>query len=473
MPDAELLFKPATELAQMVRGGEVSAHELTELALARLDELDPRIGAFMHVDADGALAAADKVQPGDERPFAGVPTAIKDIGVLNAGMPFTCGSDLFGDFTPDFDSSAVRRLRDAGFIFVGKTKSPEMGILPVTEPRRYGPARNPYNTDRTPGGSSGGAAAAVAAGILPIAHGSDGGGSLRIPGACCGLVGLKAARGRISYAPLMGDNLLATEGMLARTVADAAAALDVLAGYEPGDATWAPPPATTFADAARRDPGRLRIGFTFDQPVEVPVDPLHEQAVRDAAALLESLGHEVEEVTIPWRNDQAMLGFTTMWAVMISTLVGFGASIGGQPPSEQNVEPLTLEFWRMAQDIKALDLVSTDNTLKVLARAVVATMYEYDAVLSPALAQRPVPVGHIDSERGMDAFGKAVEFTPYTAIANLTGQPAVTIPTGIADDGLPVAVQVWGRPAGEEVLLSLISQIEQAQPWAGMRPAIK
>lgn len=456
----------------MVRLGEVSARELTELALARLEQLDPKIGAFMHVDAEGALAAADAVRPGDERPLAGVPTAIKDIGVMNAGMPFTCGSKIFGDFTPDFDSSVIRRLRDAGMIFIGKTKSPEMGILPVTEPQRYGATRNPYDTDRTPGGSSGGAAAAVAAGVLPIAHGSDGGGSLRIPGACCGLVGLKASRGRISYAPLLGDSVLTTEGMLTRTVADAALALDVLSGYEVGDATWAPPPATTFAEAAAREPGKLRIGFTFDQPVDVPVDPLHQEAVRDTAALLESLGHEVEEVQIPWRNDQAMLGFTQIWAVLISTLVGFGAQISGEEPSEQNVELLTLEFWRMAQGVSALDLVSSETTLKILARAVVSAMHQYDAVITPTLAQRPVPIGHIDSTRGMEAFGKAVEFTPYTAIGNLTGQPAVSIPTGIADDGMPLAVQVWGKPAGEELLLSLIGQIERAQPWAQLRPAI-
>ncbi len=472
MADAELLYKPATELAAMVRAGEVSARELAELSLARIEELDPKINAFMHVDAEAALAVADAVRPGDERPFAGVPTAIKDIGVFAAGMPFNCGSDLFGDFVPDFDSSVVRRIRDAGFVIVGKTKTPEMGILPVTEPRRYGPVRNPYDLDRTPGGSSGGAAAAVAAGILPIAHGSDGGGSLRIPGACCGLVGLKAARGRISYAPVLGDSLLTTEGMITRTVADAAAALDLLAGYEPGDATWAPPPATTFAEAAAREPGKLRIGITFDQPVEVPVDPLHEQAVRDLGALLESLGHGVEEVSVPWRNDAAMLAFTQLWAVLISTLVGFGAAVSGQEPSDDNCEPLTLEFWRMAQDIKALDLVGVDTTLKAMARAVIASMTVYDAVLTPSLAQRPVPIGHIDPARGMDAFGKAVEFTPYTAIANLTGQPAVSIPTGIAADGLPLAVQVWGHPAGEEALLSLIGQIERAQPWAELRPAI-
>lgn len=472
MSDGELLFRPATELAQMVRAGDVTSRELTELALARAEAVDPEIGAFIAIDAERALAAADAVQPGDERPFAGVPTAIKDISVLLADYPFTCGSELFGDFTPQLDSTVVRRIKDAGFVIVGKTKTPEMGIVPVTEPARYGPARNPYDLGHTPGGSSGGAAAAVAAGVLPVAHGSDGGGSLRIPAACCGLIGLKPARGRVSYAPLLGDSLLGQEGMLTRSVADLAAALDVLAGYEPGDATWAPPPETTFADAAQRDPGKLRIGFTFDRPVEVPLDPSHEQQVRDVAALLESLGHNVEEVSVPWKNDAAMPAFTMLWGVMISTLTRFAGQISGREPSPETLELLTWEFWKIGNETKALDLVTADSTLKVLARAIVAEMFQYDAVLTPTLAQRPVKIGQIDTAKGMDAFQKAIEFTPYTAMANLSGQPAVSIPTGLGDDGLPHSVQIWGRPAGEEGLLALLAQLEQARPWAQLRPSL-
>src|SRR3954468_13689547 len=237
------MFKPATELAAMVRSGEVSSRELVQDSLDAIDALDGELNAFVHVDAEGALAAADQVGAGDERPFAGVPIGIKD-GNAVKGLPMAAGSDLFGDFVPQHDTNVVRRLRDAGFVIVGKTNLPEFGILPVTEPRRFGPTRNPWDTVRTPGGSSGGAAAAVAAGMVPLAHGSDGGGSIRIPGACCGLVGLKPTRGRISGHPVYGDPVgLATAGPIARTVADAAAMLDVLAGRRVGDPSWAPPPS--------------------------------------------------------------------------------------------------------------------------------------------------------------------------------------------------------------------------------------
>ena len=218
---ADLLSRPATELARLVKAGEVTSTELTEASLERIEALDPELNAFVHLDPDGALAAADAIDPSDERPFAGVPIAIKDTAAV-AGMPYRLGSDMFADFVPPHDAFVVRRLRDAGFVFVGKTNLPEFGILPVTEPRRFGPTRNPWDPERTPGGSSGGAAAAVAAGMVPLAHGSDGGGSIRIPAACCGLVGLKPSRGRISRGPEQGDDLLVQDGVLTRTVADTA-----------------------------------------------------------------------------------------------------------------------------------------------------------------------------------------------------------------------------------------------------------
>src|SRR5690349_22285243 len=233
------------ELAALVRTGDVTPRELVEASLRRIDELQPRLGAFTHVAHDAALAEAETIQPGDPRPFAGVPIAVKDNRAVT-GMPLTMGSDLFGDYVPDHDAYLVRRLRAAGFVIVGKTSMPEMGILPTTEPRRFGPAHNPWDLERTPGGSSGGSAAAVAAGIVPVAHGNDGGGSIRIPAACCGLVGLKPARGRISPAPELGDSSLSIDGVLTRTVADTAALLDVLEGYELGDATWAPAPEEPF-----------------------------------------------------------------------------------------------------------------------------------------------------------------------------------------------------------------------------------
>src|SRR3954469_10144202 len=272
---SDLLFKSALELARMVREGEVSATELVEASLDRIVEVDGEINAFTSVDAEGARAGAAAIEPGDDRPFAGVPTAIKELAPL-AGFPMTGGSDLFGDFVPDYDSFVVRRIKEAGFVIMGKTSAPEFGIVPVTEPRRFGPTRNPWHTSRTPGGSSGGAAAAVAAGMLPVAHGSDGGGSIRIPAACCGLVGLKPARGRISRGPEQGDDFLVTDGALCRTAADSAAMLDLLAGYEPGAPPWAPPRPEPFSSTVARPPGKLRVAMTTEPPVEADLDPVTE-----------------------------------------------------------------------------------------------------------------------------------------------------------------------------------------------------
>lgn len=468
--DAEILFKPVLELAAMVRSGEVSSRELTELALRRAEALDPLLGAFTVIDADRALAAAGEVKSGDERPFAGVPTAIKDIGPFLAGYPFTAGAKLFGDFTPDIDGSVVRRLKDAGCVIVGKTKTPEMGIVPVTEPQRYGPACNPYDTSRTPGGSSGGAAAATAAGILPFAHGNDGGGSLRIPGACCGLIGLKPARNRVSGAPVLAEHPLTQDMMLARSVADIAASLDVLAGPELGDANWAPPPVESFAAAAALEPGRLRVGFTVKPTLDLPVDPSHVEQVEQFAALLERLGHDVEPFDPPWDNPEMMLMFSKIFGGWISTLVRFAANVTGGEVTEDAVEPLTWELWQLAQKIDALDWITTGATANAFARALITAMNPYDVILSPTLNLRPVPIGTIDTTQGMAAFGKAAEFTSFTAVVNVTGQPAVSLPTAIGNDGLPHSVQLIGRPADEETLLSLAAQVEREIAWQGFRP---
>jgi amidase len=299
------MFRPASELASMVRGGEISARELTEASLERIEELDPVVNAFVELDGDRALARAGEIEPGDQRPFAGVPIAIKNLRAVD-GLRLTYGCELMADYVSDYDHNVTRRLKQAGFVIVGTTTVPEYGILPTTEARLFGPTRNPWDLERTPGGSSGGAAAAVAAGMVPVAHGSDGGGSIRIPAACCGLVGLKPSRGRISPAPELGESSLSIDGVLTRTVADTAMILDVIAGYELGDATWAPPPAEPFAVAVERSsgssgPAGLRIAATTVPPTpDAVVDPLCDRAVAEAAELLRSLGHEVEEVEPPW-----------------------------------------------------------------------------------------------------------------------------------------------------------------------------
>ena len=465
------LFQPATQLAGLVRAGEVSSRELTEAVLDQIEALDGDLNAFVHVDAEGALAAADAVGAGDERPFAGVPIAVKDTAPV-AGMPYTLGSNAFGDFVPAHDAFVVRRLRGAGFVIVGKTNLPEFGILPVTEPRRFGPTRNPWDTERTPGGSSGGAAAAVAAGMVPLAHGSDGGGSIRIPAACCGLVGLKPSRGRISRGPDLGDDLLVQDGVLTHTVAETAALLDVLAGYEPGDATWAPPPAEPFAAAAGREPGRLRIGWTTTAAIDAPVDPLCERAVSDAAELLASLGHEVEEVEAPWAGQSLLEVFTLVFGTPIAMGLLFGTQVSGREPAEELVEPLSWTIWNGIRERSALDYLLARTQLGAFSRSIVALWRDHDVVMTPALAQRPLRIGEIDacSADPWEDFRRSGQFTPYTAIFNVTGQPALSLPLFHGDDGLPLGVQLAGRPAGEGELLSLAAQLEAARPWHGRRP---
>jgi amidase len=466
-----LLFRPATELAGLVRAGELTSRELVEASLERIETLDPELNAFCHLDPEGALAAAERVRPGDARPFAGVPIAIKDTAEV-AGWPYTLGSEIFGDFVPEYDSFVVRRLRDAGFVFVGKTSLPEFGILPVTEPRRFGPTRNPWDTDRTPGGSSGGAAAAVAAGMVPLAHGSDGGGSIRIPAACCGLVGLKPARGRVSRGPTQGDDFLVQDGVLTRTVAESAELLDVLAGYEPGDASWAPPPSEPFAESARREPGRLRIGVTNTGAVDAELDPQCERASRDAADLLSALGHDVEEVEAPWGGHDLLRVFAVVFGTPVAMGMFFGAQVTGREPSEELVEPLTWTIWNGIQRRTPLDYLLARTQLASHARAIVALWDDHDVVMTPALAQRPVRIGEIDacSDDPWDDFRRSGKFTPYTATFNVTGQPAISLPLFHGDEGLPLGVQFAGRPADEATLLSLAAQLEEAHPWAERRP---
>ncbi len=470
---SELMFKSAAELAALVRSGELSSRELVEACFARVEALEPELNAFVHLDQEGALAAADAIEPGDERPFAGVPIPVKDTAPV-AGMPFSMASDMFGDFVPQHDAFLVRRLREAGFVLVGKTNMPEFGIVPVSESRRFGPVRNPWDTERTPGGSSGGAAAAVAAGMVPLAHGSDGGGSIRIPAACCGLVGLKPARGRISRGPELGDDFLVQDGVLSRTVAETAELLDVLAGYETGDATWAPPPSEPFATAARREPGRLRIGFTTTSALEAEVDPVCAQAVHDAAELLAGLGHEVEEVEPPWGGEDLMRAFTMVFGTPISAGAFFGGLLTGREPTEELLEPLSWTIWEGIRERSALDYYLARTQLSAVTRGIVTLWDAHDVVMTPALGQRPVPIGEIDtcSDDPWEDFRRSGEFTPYTAIFNVTGQPAISLPLFQGDDGLPTGVQFAGRPADEATLLSLAAQLEAAQPWAERRPSL-
>jgi amidase len=468
-----LAFLPATELAARIRDGSFTAHDAVETAIRRIETIDPEIGAFVELDADRALAEADAIEPGDRRPFAGVPIAVK-ANTAVAGMCMNFASRFLAGHRPTHNAYRVRRLRDAGFVVVGTTNMPEFGILPTTEPRHTGPTRNPWDTSRTPGGSSGGSAAAVAAGLVPIAHANDGGGSLRIPAACCGLVGLKPSRGRISRGPDLGDSFLVSDGVLSRTVVETALLLDVLAGYEPGDATWAPRPGEPYTLAMRRDPGKLRIAMSLANALDVDADPEVVHGLHSAAALLRDLGHEVVEDSPALPAHDSLDIFLHVFGPGIALGIDLGERLAGRPPGEDEIEPLSRAVLEQARALPSTGYLTALAQLQLLARGTVAFFADYDLLLTPVLAARPLPIGELHG-CGSDPLAdlhRSARFAPYTALFNITGQPAISVPVGFGEDGLPTAVQLVGHPLGEETLLQVAAQIEAARPWAGQRPAL-
>ncbi|MFL5844669.1 MAG: amidase [Solirubrobacteraceae bacterium] len=474
---ADLMFRPVDELAGLVRSGELSARELVQESIDRIDELNPQLNAFVDVFADEALAAADAMKPGDERPFAGVPIAVKNNRAI-AGKRYTVAAEFMGDFVAGHDDNVVRRLKDAGFIIVGSTTLPEWGILPVTDTARFGTTRNPYDTDRTPGGSSGGSAAAVSSGMVPIAHANDGGGSTRIPAACVGLVGLKPQRGRISTAPIGGGEFLVQDGVLTRTTRETALLLDILAGYEVGDPYWAPDPSEPFAASAAREPGKLRIALTSQSPIEhgeLDADAI--RSVRDTGELLASLGHEVVEADPPWRQPGVLEMFTACFGPLVGLNIAFAEILAGREATAEDMEALSWGIWRLCKDkISSIDGAGAQVQLQAFTRQVMAWMSEYDALVTPALAEAPVKHGVIDpqSDDPMGAFARSGTFTPFTALFNVSGQPAITLPLFDRTDGVatPLSVQLVGRPAQEGALLALSAQLEAAQPFAQRRPEL-
>src|SRR4051812_18940931 len=470
--DAELMFRPVSDLAGMVRRGEVSARELVETSLRRIEELDPQLNAFIDVDGERALAEAENVGTGDPRPFAGVPIAIKNNRAVK-GWRLTSACDLMQDFIAPDDHNVVRRFKEAGFIIVGTTNLPEYGILPVSEPRRL-TSRNPWDTGRTPGGSSGGSGAAVAAGLVPIAHGNDGGGSTRIPAACCGLVGLKPQRGRISLGPELGDQPLVQDGVLTRTVAETAELLDVLGGYEIGDATWAPEPDEPFATSMRRDPGTLKVGLAVNPPLPVtPVHSAHLEAVRETGRLLEGLGHRVEDFEPPWTDPDLLPLFSAVFTTAIALSVGFSAMVAGREPRPEDMQRLSWAIYERCKQHSALEYAAAHARLQFAMRRLIRGLDRYDLVVTPGLAQPPLEIGALDpdAEDPWETFAASGRFTPFTAICNATGQPALMLPL-VHGDTLPIGVQLIGRPAREDVLLQVGAQLEAAAPWADRRPPV-
>src|SRR3954464_1616205 len=431
-------YMPAAEVAALVRTGAASAREVVEGSLRRIEALDPGLNAFIDIDGERALAFADRAEPGEARPFAGVPIAVKG-NVPVEGLCLNFASRFLAGHKPDHSAYPVRRLREAGFVIVGVTNLPEFGILSTTEPRHTGPTRNPWQPERTPGGASAGSAAAGAAGMVPLAHGNDGGGSIRTPAACCGLVGLKPSRGRISKGPDLGDTFLVSDGVLTRTVGETAALLDVLAGYEVGDATWAARPVEPYSTSVRRDPGRLRVAMTAENALGAEVDPECLRGMHETADLLARLGHHIEEASPALPGEDPLRLFPGAFGPAIALQITYGGLLAGRPPEDDEIEPLSRALGDVANGMTSVEYLACVAQLQALARGVVAFFAEYDVLLTPALAERPLPIGECNGlgEDPMADFVRSARFTPYAALFNVTGQPAISVPAGFGDDGLP------------------------------------
>jgi amidase len=465
----ELLRHGAIELGDMVRRGEVSARELVHASLDAISGLDHHLGAFTFVDAEGALEQASQVRPGDKRPFAGVPIAIKDIAPV-AGMPLTGASDLYGDYQPANDSYTVSRLRRAGFIMVGKTNLSEFGVVPGAEPRRGSITRNPWDVTRSPGGSSGGSAAAVAAGMVPLAHGNDGGGSIRVPAACCGLVGLKPARGRVSRGPEVGEDFFVQDGVLTRSVADTAALLDVLAGPEAGVSTWLAPPPRPFSSILAERQAPKWIALATSGPLEGERDGEATAAVQKAGRVLRELGHEVFEFEPDWGSEFPKLLGRTLGPRLAHSMIEAGR-VTGREPSADLLEPLSWRIYSEVKETSTADYLAASAKLQRLARRFIQE-WDFDLLLLPTIGRRPLSIGALDCSASdlSQTLRQARDLTRFTSFFNATGQPAISLPLSVGEDGLPTAVQLVGPPAGEAVLLGVASQLEQALPWAARYP---
>lgn len=474
IPD-ELAFMDATAQADLVRRKEVKPIELVDAAIERIERLNPELNAVVTPMYEQAREVANGDLP--DGPFAGVPFLLKDLGAAFGGVKQTSASAFLKDFISPHDSELVIRHKRAGLIFLGKSNTPEFGILPTTESHLLGPAKNPWNTNHSTGGSSGGSAGAVAAGMVPIAHANDGGGSIRIPAACCGLFGLKPTRARNSLGPDLGDMMAGcvAEHAVTRSVRDSAALLDATAGPALGDPYWAPPQERPFLDEVGADPGKLRIAFTTEAATGVPVHEDCVKAVQDAAKLCADLGHEVTEAAPTADGNMVTQAF-----MVVYTAGGAGAGIDlmafmtGNTPAQDQFEPLTWAVYEMGQQQTGPAYVLAVTYLQQIARQIAHFMVDYNVLLTPTLAEPPLPLGSLESppDDPLRALLRSGEYAPFTPICNFTGQPAMSVPLAWNDAGLPIGTHFIGRFGDEATLFRLAAQLEEAQPWADKRPPV-
>ncbi|HEX4672170.1 MAG TPA: amidase [Solirubrobacteraceae bacterium] len=464
-PTTDLTQHGAVEQAALVRSGELSARELVEAALTQIDRTNRRINAFVAVRAERALAEADTIRAGDQRPLCGVPIACKDLLGATAELPTTHGSAAFGDWVADHDTAHVRHLREAGAIVVGKTNTPELGLRPVTENHRFGPTRNPWRTTLSAGGSSGGSAAAVAAGMVGLADGSDLGGSLRIPAACCGVIALKPSRGRVSIGPDFGDIAggVPVDGPIARTALDIAVALDAMSGYEAGDHHWIGPPARSFAAAAENPCDRVTIRLANCAPLGVPVDEQPMAAAQLASAALADLGHALDEGTPDWDDETFPSAWSTFATGALQHLVRVVQRLHGRPVDREQLEPATRAWILDSAPVTLIDYLEAREELIAFSRRVMRSWPADSVLLTPTLTRLPAPVGGIRSRGGVT--DDAVRFSALVRIWNVTGQPAISLPLHQTPDGIPVGVQLIAPPGREDLLIGLAAQLEQSVGW--------
>jgi len=475
----ELASLDAVGQAELVRKREVTPRELVDTAIARIEKLNSELNAVIHPSFEKALAQASA--PGlPDGPLRGVPFLMKDLGGQTAGDPYHAGMRLLRDagWREADDSYFAAKLRAAGAVFLGRTNTPELGLLPTTEPLAYGATKNPWDPSRSPGGSSGGAAAAVASGMVPLAHASDGGGSIRIPAAHCGLVGLKTTRGRSSFGPTLGERWagFSVELALSRTVRDTAALLDVVQGPMPGDPYSAAPPTRPYAREVGAPPGRLRIGLMTRGPRAIAVDADCAAAAQRAAKLLEELGHTIEESYPPALDDSGALNaFVTVVAISVArTLDAWGARLG-RPVQQDGVEPLTWALAETARSWSSTRYLEAVEYVHAFGRRMAAWWsLRSDLLLTPTTAEPPPLLGQMASTPDMPLKGflRAAPFGAFTSSFNMSGQPAVSLPLHWTKEGLPVGVQLVAASGREDLLLRVASQLEQAAPWAQRRPSI-
>lgn len=469
-PD-EVAFLDAIAQADLVRRGEVKAAELVDAAIERIERFNPTLNAVITPLYEEGRAIARGQLDG---PFAGVPFLLKDIRASYGGVRMACGSAFLQDFVPRWDCELVVRLKRAGLVILGKSNTPEFGLLPTTEPRLFGPTCNPWDLSLTAGGSSGGAAAAVAAGLVPAAHASDGGGSIRIPASCCGLFGLKPTRARNPLGPGVGDVMsgLVVEHAVTRTVRDSAALLDVTAGPDMGDPYCAPPPGRPFLEEVGAPPGRLRIAYTTTPPSGVVVHADCVSAVRDAATLCADLGHELVEAAPSVDGTVMARAFAILWAGGCAWTIDSAAAVMSKTPTADQFEPSTWALYEIGQRRSASEYLLALTTLQRIAREVARFFLDYDVWLTPTLGEPPVLLGTFDSppDNPLYAHSRAGDFVPFTPICNATGQPAMSVPLFWNAEGLPIGTHFVGRFGNEATLFRLAAQLEEARPWASRRP---